>query len=57
MPVPEAIAASNAVASPVPVLLGATSVAAKEVLNTVGALAPSATISLSVPSKLNLSKV
>ena len=34
-----------------------TSVAAKDVLNTVGALFPSATISLSFPSKLNFSNV
>ena len=33
-----------------------TSVAVKEVLNTVGAIAPSATINLSLTSKLNLSK-
>ena len=34
-----------------------TSVAANDVLNTVGELFPSATISLSLPSKLNRSKV
>ena len=33
-----------------------TSVAAKDVLNTVGALLPSATINLLLPSKLNISK-
>ena len=34
-----------------------TSVALNDVLKTVGALAPSATINLSLPSKLNLSKL
>ena len=34
-----------------------TSVAVKDVLKTVGALLPSTTINLSLPSKLNLSKL
>ena len=34
-----------------------TSVALNDVLNTVGAFVPSATINLSLPSKLNLSKL
>ena len=37
-------------------LLAVTSVADKDVLNTVGSLLPSTTISLSLPSKLNFSK-
>ena len=35
----------------------ATSVALNDVLNTVGAFVPSTTINLSLPSKLNLSKL
>ena len=58
IPVPEAIAASSTVASPVPTSPDwETSEAVNDVLKTVGALFPSATISLSLPSKLNLSKV